>query len=42
MLEFGSLGAEYCRAVQPLLACALADHRRVRPIKIADASGLPA
>ena len=39
MLEFGSPWCGYCRAVQPLLASALADHPRVRHIKIADASG---
>lgn len=39
MLEFGSPGCGYCRATQPLVASALADHPRVRHIKIADASG---
>ena|SRR6266545_7052258 len=39
MLEFGSPTCGHCRAVQPLLASALADHPRVRHIKIADASG---
>ena len=39
MLEFGSPGCGYCRAAQPLLAAALAEHPRVRHIKIADASG---
>ena len=39
MLEFGSPTCGYCRAVQPLLASALADHPGVRHIKIADASG---
>jgi thioredoxin 1 len=39
MLEFGSPWCGYCRAVQPLLASALADHPSVRHIKIADASG---
>jgi thioredoxin 1 len=38
MLEFGSPGCGYCRAAQPLIASALADHPRVRHIKIADAS----
>ena len=41
VLEFGSPSCGYCRAVQPLLASALADHPRVRHIKIADASGRP-
>jgi thioredoxin 1 len=41
VLEFGSPSCGYCRAVQPLLASAFADHPRVRHIKIADASGRP-
>ena len=41
MIEFGSPGCGYCRAAQPLLASALADHPRVRHIKIADGSGRP-
>ena len=39
MLEFGSPTCGHCRAIQSLLASALADHPRVRHIKIADASG---
>ncbi len=39
LLEFGSPWCGYCRAAQPLLAAALADHPRVRHIKVADASG---
>lgn len=39
LIEFGSPGCGYCRRAQPLLASALADHPRVRHIKIADASG---
>jgi thioredoxin 1 len=39
VLEFGSPWCGYCRAAQPLIATALADHRGVRHIKIADASG---
>jgi thioredoxin 1 len=39
MLEFGSPTCGHCRAVQSLLASALADHPGVRHIKIADASG---
>ena len=39
LLEFGSPWCGYCRAAQPLLEAALADHPRVRHIKIADASG---
>ena len=41
VLEFGSPWCGYCRAAQPLLASAFADHPRVRHIKIADASGRP-
>ena len=41
MIEFGSPGCGYCRAAQPLLASALADHPRVRHMKIADGSGRP-
>ncbi len=41
LLEFGSPWCGYCRAVQPLLAAALADHPRIRHIKIADGSGHP-
>lgn len=39
LLEFGSPTCGYSRAAQPLLASALADHPRVRHLKIADASG---
>ena len=39
LLEFGSPTCGHCRAIQSLLASALADHPRVRHIKIADASG---
>lgn len=41
LLEFGSPSCGYCRAAQPLLASALADHPRVRHIKVADGSGRP-
>ena len=41
VLEFGSPWCGYCRAAQPLLAAAFADHPRVRHIKIADGSGRP-
>jgi thioredoxin 1 len=41
MLEFGSPWCGYCRAVQPLLVSAFADHPGVRHIKVADASGRP-
>jgi len=41
MIEFGSPWCGYSRAVQPLLARALAEHPRVRHLKIADGSGRP-
>jgi thioredoxin 1 len=41
LVEFGSPWCGYCRAVQPLLAAAFAEHPRVRHIKIADGSGQP-
>ena len=39
VLEFGAPLCGYCRAAQPLLAAALADHAGVRHIKIEDGSG---
>jgi thioredoxin 1 len=41
LLEFGSSTCGHCRAAQALLAAALADHPRLRHIKIADGSGKP-
>jgi thioredoxin 1 len=41
LLEFGSPWCGHCRAAQPLLASAFAEHPRVRHIKVADASGRP-
>jgi thioredoxin 1 len=41
VLEFGSPTCGHCRAAQPLLASALADHPNLRHIKIADGSGRP-
>ena len=41
VLEFGSPWCGHCRAAQPLLASALAEHPQVRHLKIADASGRP-
>ena len=41
VLEFGSPWCGYCRAAQPLLASAFADHPHVRHIKIADDRGRP-
>lgn len=39
LLQFGSPWCGYCRAAQPLIASALAEHPGVRHIKVADASG---
>ena len=39
VIEFGSPWCGYCRAAQPLLASAFAEHPNVRHFKIADASG---
>ena len=39
VVEFGSPWCGYCRAAQPLLANAFAEHPKVRHFKIADASG---
>jgi len=39
VIEFGTSWCGHCRAAQPHIAHALADHPRVRHIKIADASG---
>lgn len=41
LIEFGSPGCGHCGAVQPLLVAALADHPKVRHIKVADGSGRP-
>jgi thioredoxin 1 len=41
VLEFGSPWCGYCRAAQPLLASAFAEHPAVRHLKISDASGRP-
>ena len=39
VIEFGSPWCGWCRSAQPLIESALADHPRVRHIRIADASG---
>ncbi len=41
VVEFGSPWCGYCRATQPLLAAAFADHPGVRHLKIIDGSGRP-
>ena len=41
MIEFGTSWCGYCRAAQAPIAKALANHPRVRHIKIEDGSGLP-
>ena len=41
VIEFGSPWCGWCRAAQPLIAAAFADHPRVRHIKIADSTGRP-
>jgi thioredoxin 1 len=41
LIEFGTPWCGYCRAAQPRLAAALADHPHVRHIKTADGSGRP-
>jgi thioredoxin 1 len=39
LIEFGSPWCGYCRAAQPSIAAAFAEHPGVRHLKIADASG---
>jgi thioredoxin 1 len=41
VIEFGNPWCGHCRAAQPLLTSAFADHPRVGHIKIADGSGRP-
>ena len=41
VLEFGSPTCGYCRAAQPDIAAAFADHENVNHIKVADGSGRP-
>jgi thioredoxin 1 len=41
VIEFGTPWCGYCRAAQPLIGSAFADHPRVRHIKVADGRGHP-
>jgi thioredoxin 1 len=41
VIEFGAPWCGYCRAAQPLLAAAFADHPQVRHLKIEDGKGRP-
>jgi thioredoxin 1 len=41
IIEFGTAWCGHCRAAQPLIAAALAEHPRVRHIKVEDGSGRP-
>ena len=39
LIEFGNSWCGHCRAAQPLIAAAFAEHPQVRHVKVADASG---
>jgi thioredoxin 1 len=41
LLEFGTPWCGYCRAAQPLLAAAFAEHPRVQHVKVEDGKGRP-
>jgi len=41
VVEFGTPWCGWCRAAQPLIAAALAEHPQVRHLKVEDGSGRP-
>ena len=41
VVEFGTSWCGHCRAAQPAIAAALADHPEVRHLKVEDGSGRP-
>lgn len=41
VVEFGTSWCGHCRAAQPAIAAALADHPQVRHLKVEDGSGRP-
>lgn len=41
VVEFGTAWCGHCRAAQPFIATAFADHPKVRHIKVEDGSGRP-
>ncbi|MEO6747279.1 MAG: thioredoxin family protein [Caldimonas sp.] len=41
LIEFGTPWCGWCRAAQPLIAAALAEHPQVRHVKVEDGSGRP-
>jgi thioredoxin 1 len=41
LLEFGTTWCGHCRAAQPLIDAALADHPRVRYLQVVDGPGEP-
>jgi thioredoxin 1 len=41
VLEFGAAWCGYCRAAQPLIAAAFANHPEMRHVKVEDGKGRP-